>query len=129
LNQNPASDSLVVCNDWVYFGDKGGNLNRVHCETNENQFLGRVTSTGRVPALTVQANCIWGTCGDLGEIYIFKIISSGNFEFFGPIQVHDGLRPERLHELTYIGNNTFMAGENDNHKRSCYMWEVRLNNM
>ncbi len=129
LAQNSASDSLVICNDWVYFGDKSGNLNRVHADTNGNQYLGRVTSTGRVPALTVHDNCVWGTCGDFGEIYIFKIKSGGDFEFFGPIQVRDELRPERLHELTYIGNNTFMAGENDNHKRSSYMWEIKLKKM
>ncbi len=122
---DPGSDALAAWGDWVYLADKSANLCRVHGETFAVEYLGKQSPRGRLPALIAAAQALWGVTGDGGDVHLLRV-REGGVDRVGPIVAGDGERPERLHDLTYAGGGRFFAGENDNQRRSSYLWEIHV---
>lgn len=117
------NDAIAALGDWIYFADKASNLSRVHRQRKTVEYLGRTSMHGRLAGLISAGGDLWGVTGDRGEISLVRV-HDGAIETKGPLVAEDGTRPERLHDLTLVSPGRFFAGENDNHHRSSYLWEI-----
>ncbi len=122
----PGSDAVVCWGDWVYFADKGGNLSRIHVDSLALEYLGKLTSNGRCPVLIHAEDRLWAAAGEYGDVKLLQVCPDGSIETVAKVVTANGEAPERLHDLAYVGGGRFFAGENDNHRRSSYLWEIVL---
>ena len=61
-------------------------------------------------------------------VHIFSYdLERERFEDCGAVfDPQSGESPERIHDLVMTGEGWLFAGENDNPRRSGYLWEIRL---
>ena len=128
-SDNPSNDAIAFHDQYVYFADKAGNISRVHADERSVQHLGKPMGSGRVAALVKgPGGDLYGSCGDGDGVGLFRILSrTARIEFLGEIVASDGTRPERIHDISFAQDGRIVyAGENDNHHRSSYLWEIDL---
>jgi len=113
---------------YIYAGTVAGVLCKIDTTTGQVEKLANVTATERLPALTIKDGILYGGGGVKGRTELIRWdLSSDHIEPYGELidpQIHD--RPERIHDITVDGNHRVYLGENDNHERSSYLWEIGL---
>lgn len=122
-------DSMAYDGDgFIYAGTVAGVLSRVNTATGGVEKIANVISNGRLPALTVQDGVLYGAGGLKGRTELIRWDLSTD-----QIHSYDNLvdsrlndRPERIHDIAIDDNHRIFLGENDNHHRSSYLWEILL---
>lgn len=115
-------------NRYIYAGTVAGVLSRIDTQTNKVEKLANVMSVGRFPALIIKDGILYGGGGMKGHTQLIRW-DTRTAEIEGYTDLIDdeiGDRPARIHELAIDDEHQIYLGENDNHKRSSFLWTVRL---
>jgi len=119
----------------LYVSGEGGALYRVDPDTADAEFLFRPVSDegrGRRSRLAAMAlapdGCAYGVTGRDGECEILRFDpSDGRHELIGPLADSEtGVAAWQIHDVLVTPDGVLYAGENDNPRRSGYLWEVEL---
>jgi len=113
---------------YVYAGTVAGVLCRIHTGTGAVEKVAHVMAGGRFPALAIRDGILYGGGGMNGRTQLMRWDTRTD-----RIETHhdllepaSGERPARIHEIAVAPDHTLYLGENDNHTRSSYLWQVRL---
>ncbi len=122
-------DSMVYDGDrYIYAGTVAGVLCRIDTTTGGVEKVANVTGTERLPALAIKDGILYGGGGVKGRTEVFRWnLATDRIESCQELtdpQINE--RPARIHELAVDHNHTIYLGENDNHERSSYLWELRI---
>jgi hypothetical protein len=122
-------DSMAYDGDrYIYAGTVAGVLSRIDTQTCRVEKIAHVMAAGRFPALTVKEGVLYGAGGVRGYTQLIRWDThTSRIEGYTDL-VDDKLndRPARIHELAVDDEHRIYLGENDNHKRSSFLWTVRL---
>ena len=113
---------------YIYVGTVAGVLARIDTETGKTEKIANVMATGRFPALGIKDGILYGAGGMNGFTQLIRWdtrsdVIEGYTEL---VDRETGERPARLHDLAISDDHQLFLGENDNHKRSSFLWSVRL---
>jgi hypothetical protein len=113
---------------YIYAGTVAGVLCRIDTTTGGVEKLANVTTTERLPALTIKDGILYGGGGVKGRTELIRWdLSTDCIQSYSELidpQMND--RPERIHDIAVDHNHRLYLGENDNHQRSSYLWEIGL---
>jgi hypothetical protein len=114
---------------YIYAGTVAGVLCRIDTESDKVEKVAHVMATGRFPALCVAPDgTVYGAGGMEGHTQIMRWKpGSDRIDSFYNLRdprIEDG--PARIHELAVDARRRLYLGENDNHKRSSYLWSAQL---
>jgi hypothetical protein len=121
---------LLADDDLIYVGTGAGALCRLNPKTAEVTLLGKPSSGRRMTGLALgRDGQIYGVAGDCERARVFSYDrESGRFTNWGGIfDPALGEGPERTHDIALTDDYVLFAGENDNPRRSGFLWECRLN--
>ena len=135
LGQTRHSNDYGFCDSMVYDGDQfiyagtvAGVLCRIDTRTGAVAKVARAIASGRFPALAYRDGILYGGGGFNGHTQLLRwdtrtdrIESRADL-----IDPTSGETPARIHEIAVAGDHTVYLGENDNHHRSSYLWQVHL---
>jgi hypothetical protein len=114
----------------IYVGTDAGALARLDPETAETAMLCRPNAeSGRLAGLAFRPSdgLLYGICGDNYDTRLFAYDTGAErLAFIRKIKAEDGVSPVRIHHMVFADDKTIFAGENDNHERSSYLWEIVL---
>ena len=123
-------DSMVYDGGrYVYCGTVAGVLCRIDTSNGAVEKIARVMAAGRFPALAMGADgTLYGAGGMNGHTQIMRWRpGSGHIDsFFHLRDPESGETPARIHEMAVDEGGRLYLGENDNHRRSSYLWSARL---
>lgn len=113
---------------YIYAGTVAGVLSRIDTATGKVEKVANVTETGRLPALLIKDKVLYGAGGMNGHTQLIRWDTrtdrvEGYTDLADP-NVQE--RPARVHDLAVDDSKRIYLGENDNHWRSSYLWEVSL---
>jgi hypothetical protein len=120
---------LQASDGMLYIGTAEGGLCRLNPGTAEVALLGKPCPGGRLTGLVQAADGrLIGVGGDHHQVHLFAYdLEIGAFEDCGTVfDPQTGESPERIHDLALAAGGVLFAGENDNPRRSGYLWECRL---
>lgn len=114
--------------DYIYAGTVAGVLSRIAIATGAVEKIAHVMAAGRFPALAIRDGVLYGGGGMNGRTQLVRWTLSGDGidccnELVEP---GSGETPARIHEIAVAADHALYLGENDNHHRSSYLWQVRL---
>jgi hypothetical protein len=114
----------------MYASGANGSFYRVNRETGEAKLLFTPTPDrpSRLTSLVkVEPGIAYGVTGREGWCELMRVnYLEGTFEKIGTIEDASGERMWQCHHIVYDGAGTLYACENDNPKRSSYLWEIKL---
>ena len=112
---------------YIYAGSTAGVLSRIDTATGDVEKLMHVMATGRFPALALREGVLYGGGGMKGHTQLVRLdLKSGRVDSYTDLCDPSGERPARIHEMAVDAGHSLFLGENDNHRRSSYLWQVRL---
>lgn len=113
---------------YIYAGTVAGVLARIDTTTGEVQKIANVMGTGRFPALVIKDNILYGAGGMNGYTQLIRWDTrTDRIEGYTELVDREtGERPARIHDLAVTDDHQIFLGENDNHRRSSFLWSVRL---
>lgn len=113
---------------YIYAGTVAGVLCRIDTTTGKVEKIANAIGSGRFPALTIRNGILYGSGGMHGDTQLIRWdMHSDAIEWYPDlIDWSIGERPARVHELTVDDHGRIYLGENDNHKRSSYLWSVEI---
>lgn len=122
-------DSMVYDGTrFIYAGSVAGVLSRIDTQTGKVEKVANVMATGRFPALAIQDGILYGAGGMKGYTQLIRWdMSTDQIECFADLtdrEIND--RPARIHEIAVDDEHQVYLAENDNHRRSSFLWAVRL---
>lgn len=122
-------DSMVYDGqNHIYAGSVAGVLNRIDTCTGTVDKIANVIPSARFPALAIKDGILYGGGGLNGHTQLIRWkINTDRIEVYSDLtarKIND--RPERIHELAVDDEHQIFLGENDNHKRSSYLWAICL---
>jgi hypothetical protein len=113
---------------YIYAGTVAGVLCRIDTLTGSVDKLANVIAAGRLPALAIRDGVLYGAGGLKGYTQLFRwMIDSDRIECFGNLvdpSIND--RPARVHEIAVDEGHQLYLGENDNSRRSSFLWVIRI---
>ena len=122
-------DSMVAGRDgFVYIGSSLGALYRLDPETAQVTYLGKPVPGERMAGMDCAADgTLYLACGRPGAHLVRFFPGGDGFEVLGPVR-DDALgdRAFQVHDICIASDGTIYAGENDNFRRSGYLWECRI---
>ena len=112
----------------IYAGTVAGVLARIDTGSGKVEKVANVTATGRLPALALKDGVLYGAGGMNGHTQLIRWDTrtdgiEGYTDLSDPARNE---RPARVHDLAIDDEHRLYLGENDNHRRSSYLWEVQL---
>lgn len=123
-------DSMVYDRQrYLYAGTVAGVLCRIDTQTNAVEKVAHVMVTGRFPALAVANDgTLYGAGGLNGHTQLMRWRPEtdkieGFYNLLDP-QIQDC--PARIHEIAVDESHQLYLAENDNHRRSSYLWTAKL---
>lgn len=122
-------DSMAYDGDrTIYAGTVAGVLARIDTTSGNVEKVANVTATGRLPALAVKDGVLYGAGGMNGHTQLIRWDTrtdriEGFTDLSDPAQNEP---PARVHDLAIDDEHRIYLAENDNHRRSSYLWEVQL---
>lgn len=122
-------DTLVAGRDgFVYIGSSLGALYRLDPETAGVTYLGKPVPGERLAGMECAANGTLVLAGGRPGAHLVRFFpDEDRFEVLGRIR-DEALGEEafQVHDIAIAADGTVYAGENDNFRRSGYLWECRL---
>jgi len=128
-------DDFGFCDSMAYDGDRtiyagtvAGVLARIDTGSGKVEKVANVTATGRLPALAVKDGVLYGAGGMNGHTQLIRWDTRTD-RMEGYTDLSDPARnepPARVHDLAIDDEHRIYLAENDNHRRSSYLWEVQL---
>ncbi len=122
-------DSMAYDGDCtIYAGTVAGVLARIDTGSGKVEKVANVTATGRLPALAVKDGVLYGAGGMNGHTQLIRWDTRTD-RIEGYTDLSDPARnepPARVHDLAIDDDHRLYLAENDNHRRSSYLWEVQL---
>lgn len=113
---------------YIYAGTVAGSLCRIDTATGGVEKVANVITSERFGALTIKDGILYGGGGVRGQTELIRWdLSTNRIDSWTELidsQIND--RPERIHDIAVDNNHRLYLGENDNHQRSSYLWEVSL---
>jgi len=111
----------------VYIGSSLGALYRLDPETAKVSYLGKPVLGERMAAMECGADgAIYMACGRPAARIVKFYPGEDRFEILGEIRDEKlGDQAFQIHDLCIAADGTIYAGENDNFRRSGYLWECR----
>lgn len=114
---------------YIYAGTVAGVLCRIDTHTDRVEKVANIMATGRFPALALaEDGTVYGAGGMKGHTQLMRWHpATDRIESFCDLcdpALQDG--PARIHELAIDSRHTLYLAENDNHRRSSYLWTARL---
>ena len=122
-------DSMAYDGDCtIYAGTVAGVMARIDTGSGKVEKVANVTATGRIPALAVKDGVLYGAGGMNGHTQLVRWDTrtdrmEGYTDLSDPARNE---RPARVHDLAIDDEHRLYLAENDNHRRSSYLWEVQL---
>ena len=116
---------------YLYFGLTRGALMRFDPETREVKTLYENAEGRRMAGMCIgKDGNLYLTTGEEDEIVklVCYDLKNETVLWEKPIETEDGERPMRIHHMISAADGTLFAGENDNHHRSGYLWEISVEN-
>jgi len=124
-----AIDGMCLAPDGnIYIGTKGASLFRLRPESEQLEYLGRPGPRARMSGMVAGPDGrIYLACGEREECGLYSLDPAHDtLTHHGHIRDEAlGASAERIHDLTVTEDLVLYAGENDNHDRSSYLWELR----
>ena len=113
---------------YIYAGTVAGVLCRIDTETGAVEKVANVISSGRFPAMAMRGGILYGAGGMHGRTQVMRWDTRTEaIELYGDLaDPSSGERPARVHEMAVDAQGRLYLAENDNHKRSSYLWSVEL---
>ena len=114
---------------YIYAGTVAGVLCRIDTRTHQVEKLAHVMATGRFPSLCMDSDgVLYGAGGMKGHTQLMRWrpgtdTIEGFHDLVDPA-IND--RPDRIHEIAIDNDKQLYLAENDNHRRSSYLWTTRL---
>ena len=135
LGETRHRDDFGFCDSMAYDGDRtiyagtvAGVLARIDTASGKVEKVANVTATGRLPALAVKDGVLYGAGGMNGHTQLIRWDTRTD-RIEGYTDLSDPARnepPARVHDLAIDDEHRVYLAENDNHRRSSYLWEVQL---
>jgi len=123
-------DEMLLADDgFIYIGTGAGAFVRLDPKTSDVKLLGKPCPEKRLAGLALgKDGLIYGAGGDRGRARVFAYDrEKESFIDFGPIyDPKMGESADRIHCITMTDDLVIYAGENDNHRRSSYLWECKI---
>jgi streptogramin lyase len=122
-------DGMVAGKDGhVYIGSSLGALYRLDPETANVTYLGKPVLGERMAGMACGADgTITLACGRPAAHLVRFFPADDRFEVLGEIRDDTiGDRAYQIHDICIASDGTIYAGENDNFRRSGYLWECRV---
>jgi len=123
-------DTMFLADDGqLYIGTGAGALCRLEPASGDAVLLGKPGHGNRLTGLAQgQDGQLYGVAGDCERARVFSYDrESGAFRDYGGIFDPElGEGPERCHDMALTDDYVLFAGENDNPRRSGFLWECRL---
>jgi hypothetical protein len=114
----------------LYASGGNGSLYRIDPGTLEVRYLGTPVTDrpSRLASLSLAGDGFaYGVTGRAGATDLLRFDPRTDaWELLGPVVDADGERPYQVHQVVAVGPRTLFAGENDNPRRSSYLWEIGL---
>ncbi len=120
-------DAMVYDGErYIYAGTTAGTLCRIDTREPGVEKIAHVMAAGRLPALTLDRHgVLYGGGGIKGDTQLFRW-RPGEDEIVLLERIEDerGNRPARIHDIAIGEDGILFLAENDNHKRSSYLWTI-----
>ena len=114
----------------LYASGASGSIYRVDTETGEGTFLAQPISDrpSRLASLRLGPDGMaYGVIGRNGYTHVLRFDPRAETaELLGPVCAEDGTACHQCHDLAIASDGTIYACENDNPRRSGYLWEIRV---
>ncbi len=122
-------DSMVYDGEgYIYAGTVAGVLNRIDTQTGRVEKVANAMASARFPGLAIKDGILYGGGGIKGATQLVRWkMETDRIDIYTDLverQIND--RPERIHELAVDDEHQLFLGENDNSRRSSYLWAVHL---
>lgn len=113
-------------NQYIYAGTTAGTLCRIDTQNLKVEKVANVMPAGRLPALTFgNDGTLYGGGGIKGDTQLFKWHpDEDEIILLDKIEDGHGNIPARIHDIAIDTQGKLYLAENDNHKRSSYLWTV-----
>jgi outer membrane protein assembly factor BamB len=112
----------------IYIGSSLGGLYRLDPQTAKVTYLGKPVPGERMAGMACGVDSeIYLACGRPKPYIVRFLPGPDTFEVLGLICDDDlGARPFQIHDICIAAEGMIYAGENDNFRRSAYLWECRI---
>ena len=114
---------------YLYFGTTSAQLIRFDPKERTCEVLHSVPGARRLAGLdrNPKDGYLYGITGEDYDTKLFCYDTKNNKLLWEEEFVSEnGERPVRIHYMTFSPDGRLFAGENDNHDRSCYLWECHI---
>jgi sugar lactone lactonase YvrE len=114
---------------YIYAGTVAGVLSRIDTFTDRVEKVAHVMAAGRFPALCMDAGgTLYGAGGMSGQTQLMRWRPGSDRidGFYNLLDPELGDGPARIHEMAVGDAGELYLAENDNHRRSSYLWTARL---
>jgi streptogramin lyase len=122
-------DGMLAGRDgYIYIGSSLGGLYRLDPLTAKVTYLGKPVPGERMAGMACGADgTIYLACGRPTASIVNFLPGPDTFDVLGPIRDDDlGAQAFQIHDICLADDGTIYAGENDNFRRSAYLWECRV---
>ena len=114
----------------MYASGGNGSLFRIDPETGSATYLFTPIEDrpSRLASLVVAGDgCAYGVTGRAGRCEVLRFdFGRDRYELLGPVVDQDGEPCFQVHHVVRAADGTLYACENDNPRRSGYLWEITL---
>lgn len=113
-------------NRYIYAGTTAGTLCRIDTIELKVEKIANAMPAGRLPALTIdQKGNLYGAGGIKGDTQLFRWNpQKKEITLLDKIEDAYGNIPSRIHDIAVDKHGKLYLAENDNHKRSSYLWTI-----
>lgn len=110
----------------IYAGSTAGILCRIDTVDLKVEKIANIMPAGRLPALTIDhKGTLYGGGGIKGDTQLFKWNPQNKvITILDRIEDNHGNVPARIHDIAVDQQGKLYLAENDNHKRSSYLWTI-----
>ena len=114
---------------WMYASGAGGSLYRIDAATGRAEYLFTPIADrpSRLASMAMGPDgCAYGVTGRAGRCQLLRFdFVRTRYELLGPVD-GDGEACWQVHDVCFAGDAMLYACENDNPRRSGYLWEIQL---
>jgi len=114
----------------LYASGASGSIYRVDTDTGEGTFLTQPISDrpSRLASLRLGPDGMaYGVVGREGDTHVLRFDPrTETADLLGPVRAEDGTTCHQCHDVAIASDGTIYACENDNPRRSGYLWEIRM---